>query len=97
VQLHKDYADKGVVCISVSVDKPKDNDRAHTFLKDKGAEFPNYRIEADDSKVIEEKWDTDELPKIRVYDRDGKLKGVYSDYKEVLPVVKELIEKSKSD
>src|SRR5262245_34541033 len=47
VERHKKYAEKGLVCVSVSMDKmsnPKayDKDKVLEFLKDKGATFPNF-------------------------------------------------------
>jgi hypothetical protein len=92
VQLHESYAKDGVVCMSVSLDKFKHRtaDDARDFLASKNAAFPNYYLE--DWKTIGEKWGFGGIPHVRVYDREGKVKGDYSDYKdEVIPAVKELL------
>jgi thiol-disulfide isomerase/thioredoxin len=70
VELHKTHAKDGVVCMSVTVDLAKDHERALQFLKDKGATFPNYRLE--DPKTINEKWNFNGCPAVTVYDRKGK-------------------------
>jgi thiol-disulfide isomerase/thioredoxin len=49
VALHKKYKDKGLVCMSVSMDKegPKgtyDKEKVLAYLKDQGAEFPNFIV-----------------------------------------------------
>ena len=81
--------------MSVSFDGSKNNDKALSFLKEKDADFANYRIDDSDLKTLQEKWEATLLPSIRVYNRDGTLKGAFDDYKEVIPVVKELVANSK--
>src|SRR5688572_22568012 len=49
VELHKKYKDKGLVCVSVSMDKegPKgsyDREKVLKFLKEQDAVFPNFII-----------------------------------------------------
>src|SRR5262249_33793746 len=49
VELHKKYADKGLVCISLSMDKFGDieeykKEKVLEFLKDKKASFPNFIV-----------------------------------------------------
>jgi thiol-disulfide isomerase/thioredoxin len=61
VELHKTYKDKGLVCVSVSMDRqgPKkayDKEKVLTFLKDQGAAFPNFIVadpDADEKKLTE--------------------------------------------
>src|SRR5262245_44243217 len=46
VELHKKYAEKGLVCVSVSMDEYGDDgdsrEKVQKFLKEKGATFPNF-------------------------------------------------------
>lgn len=71
VKLHHDYARKGVVCMSVSLDEPADEAKALAFLQEKGAAFPNFLI--DDFKVWADKWNIKGIPVVLVFDRSGKL------------------------
>ncbi len=78
--------------MSVSLDKKTDNDEALKFLKKTGADFANYRIEDDDNDTIGKKWDFEGPPQIRVYGRDGELKGTYLNYeKGAIPEVEKLL------
>jgi hypothetical protein len=96
VQLHDDLAKKGVVCISVSLDKKKDSDKALDFLKKTGADFANYRIEDEDNDTIHKKWDFEGPPQLRVYGRDGELKDTYLEYeKGAIPEVEKLLKEEK--
>lgn len=71
VELHQRYAKDGVVCVSVSLDEPKQRDTALTFLKSKGAAFPNYLLDEGDGGW--DKLDVKSIPAVFVYDREGKL------------------------
>src|SRR5262249_55570864 len=42
VHLHEQYRDKGLVCVSVSLDEPGKESRALEFLQEQHAAFPNY-------------------------------------------------------
>ncbi|MFO0797755.1 MAG: TlpA disulfide reductase family protein [Gemmataceae bacterium] len=42
VELHQRYADRGLVCVSVSLDKARDELAVIGFLRDQRAAFPNY-------------------------------------------------------
>ena len=92
MQLHDKYAKDGVACMSVSLDKDKGRtaSQALDFLVSKDAAFDNFYLEDLDS--LGPKWGFDGgIPLVRVYDRDGKKKGDYHDYDDVIPVVKELV------
>lgn len=59
VELHRKYADKGLVCMSVTLDDEEDKGKALTFLQDKGATFPNFILTAtskDEEKKQEERY-----------------------------------------
>jgi thiol-disulfide isomerase/thioredoxin len=71
VALHGKYADKGVACVSVSLDDPDDKDKAKKFLSDKGAAFTNFLI--DDESKWKEKWKIGGIPVVLVFGTDGKL------------------------
>jgi len=47
--MHKKYGKDGLVCMSVSVDQLDDKDKAHKFLKSKGATFANYLLDEEDT------------------------------------------------
>jgi thiol-disulfide isomerase/thioredoxin len=71
VELHQRHAKDGVVCVSVSLDNPKQRDTALAFLKSKGAAFPNYLL--DEGEAGWDKLDLKSIPAVFVYDREGKL------------------------
>jgi thiol-disulfide isomerase/thioredoxin len=71
VQLHQRHAKDRVACVSVSLDDPKDRDKALAFLKDKGAAFPNYL--ADNKDWWLDRWNIGGIPVVLVFDREGKL------------------------
>jgi thiol-disulfide isomerase/thioredoxin len=71
VELHQRYAKDGVVCVSVSLDEPKQRDTALTFLKSQKAAFPNYLL--DEGDAAWDKLDVKSIPAVFVYDREGKL------------------------
>jgi hypothetical protein len=71
--MHKKYAKNGLVCMSVSVDLVDDKDKAHKFLKSKGATFANYLLDEEETKVWQDHWDMGGPPAVFVYGRDGKI------------------------
>jgi len=71
VELHQRYAKDGVVCMSVSLDEPKQHDTALTFLKSQKATFPNYLL--DEGEAGWDKLDLKGIPVVFVYGREGKL------------------------
>ncbi len=81
VERHKRYADKGLVCVSLSVDKygdPEKYEQAKVlkFLTEKGATFPNFIVA--DRKKDEEPFvallagDFYAAPYMVMFDRAGK-------------------------
>jgi hypothetical protein len=80
VETHKKYKDKGLVCVSVSLD-PKgkedkyDKDAVLKFLRDKGAAFPNFVLlgyQADEEKVAKRFGLDGGIPFQALFGRDGK-------------------------
>ncbi len=71
VALHQRTAKDGVVCMSISLDKPDNRAAALAFLKSKGAAFPNFLL--DEGEAGWDKLDLKSIPAVFVYDRAGKL------------------------
>lgn len=71
VQIHERLGSQGVVCMSVSMDKVKDKDKALKFLQQKNAAFPNFLI--DDVGAWAEKWNVEGIPMVLVFGPDGKM------------------------
>src|SRR6267378_8449515 len=78
VEMHNKYADRGVVCMSVSVDEPEDKGKALQFLQSQNATFANYLL--DDGPAGMHYFGVNGIPAVFVYDRDGKKSGPHQDY-----------------
>ena len=80
VEMHKKYADKGLVCVSISMDKagPGEDYKAEkvlAFLKEKEARFPNFIVANpdEDEKKIEARFgDYSVIPYMVVFDKAGR-------------------------
>lgn len=80
VELHHKYADRGLVCVSVSMDKQGaaedySRDKVLAFLKEKGAAFPNFVVgvsDADEKRLNELFGKNDQIPYMAVFDRAGR-------------------------
>jgi thiol-disulfide isomerase/thioredoxin len=102
VELHRKYGDKGLVCISVSVDEPGKEKAALEFLQRVKANFANYRLE-EGIKFGLKKWDVESIPTVFVFDRDNRRAGKFTgegdkepNYKKnVVPLVIKLLGKEK--
>ncbi|MGL6095070.1 MAG: TlpA family protein disulfide reductase [Fimbriiglobus sp.] len=75
VELHRKYADSGLVVMSVDVlpEELTRKDQVLEFLRKQGAAFPNFIIR-DDDKVLDawtEKYHADMTPATVLFDRDG--------------------------
>ena len=83
VQMHRTHAADGLVCMSVNtVDvEPADREKALTFLKEKGAAFPNFVLK--DTEPNAEKWDerypTAPTPLLMLFDRKGDRVKAYEE------------------
>ena len=74
VEMHKTYADKGLVVITVSVDPPKDKDlvaQANTFLGDLKPPFLCLHLDEADT-LWSKKLDFNIPPCYFIFDRRGK-------------------------
>jgi thiol-disulfide isomerase/thioredoxin len=80
VETHKKYADKGLVCMSVSMDKFGDldeysSDKVLKFLKEKGADFPNFIVaepKKDEGELLKVLGDFSAIPYMVMFDRSGR-------------------------
>jgi len=80
VELHKKYADKGLVCVSLSMDKFGDledykKEKVLDFLKDKKATFPNFIVsdpKKDEEPLTKLIGDSSLIPYMVMFDRAGK-------------------------
>jgi thiol-disulfide isomerase/thioredoxin len=98
VRLHQRFAADGVVCLSVSVDRPQKHDAALAFLTKQKATFGNYRI-TDADEVWQKGWKISGPPAVFVFDRAGKRAAkFYSEddskpftYEEVEALVRKLL------
>jgi thiol-disulfide isomerase/thioredoxin len=104
VELHRQYADKGLVCMSVALDLPADKDKpepppgVRTFLQKQKAVFANYWLN-EEPKVWQERWHIQGPPAVFVFDREGRRAGKFDsenpdkplDYEDVKKLVHQLL------
>ncbi len=104
VKLSHNYADQGVVCVSVSVDDPGERDSVLKFLKSKKAAITNFLLDEDPS-VWQDKWDITAIPAVFVYGVDGKIAAKFDhnepqndfSYDDVEDAVDELLKRGTAD
>ncbi len=81
VEMHKKYADKGLVCVSLSMDKYGLDDDEYSkdailkFLRSKGAAFPNFIVaepKKDEEPLLKLIGDFSAIPYMVMFDRAGK-------------------------
>jgi hypothetical protein len=72
--MHEKYGSKGVACLSVSIDRPDDQELALKFLRRQKAAFTNVLLD-EPVKTWQEIFDIFGPPAALVYDRDGKVAG----------------------
>lgn len=97
VKLQEKHAKDGVVCMSVTVDKQENSEKALAFLKKQNALLPNFQI---DQKTWFDKWDIKGIPVVLVFDQNGNFKKFSQDdpdnpftYEDVEKHVQALLEK----
>ena len=94
VELHKKHAADGLVCVSLSLDKPEKEKSALEFLVKQEATFANFRLE-EGFKWLADKLDVGAIPVVIVFDRDNKRAAKFTidfDYKKnVTPLVEKLL------
>lgn len=77
--MHQKYADRGLVCLSVSVDdatEPEGVEKARKFLIQQKATFGNYLL-TEPSETWQSRFDAVGPPVIFVFDRQGKRAAKY--------------------
>jgi thiol-disulfide isomerase/thioredoxin len=75
VETHKKYAPHGLVCLSVSLDAPRDVEKVREFLKEHGATFPNFHLrdtDKDEAKIVERFGYGGGIPHLALFDVAGK-------------------------
>jgi thiol-disulfide isomerase/thioredoxin len=77
VETHNKYAAKGLVCMSVNLDKlwlrgSYSKAEALEFLKEHGADFPNFVATGDVDKISQRFGLTDFIPFVALFDKAGK-------------------------
>lgn len=93
VRMHETYGDKGLVCMSLSMDEQDDKSKALTFLTKQNASFANYLL-AEGFEAAGGKWSFNSIPTVVVYGRDGELAKVFTrsfSYGQVESFVKKLL------
>jgi thiol-disulfide isomerase/thioredoxin len=95
VDLHRKYAAKGLVCMSLSIDSPDDKPYVQRFLEEHEASFPNF-IWADPKQLEDRKKLGARLrlggsiPHLVVFSRTGEF--VYGGYEKSPDEVEDLVE-----
>ena len=75
VALHEKYAEKGLVCISVTLDDADDIGKVREFLFEKKAKFPNFLIRPTNAEkpLMKQKFNFDfTLPQMALFGRTGE-------------------------
>ena len=77
VSTHNKYADKGLVCISVSMDKlwsrgDYSKGDVLAFLREKGAAFPNFVATGDEKKISHRFGLGDSIPFMALFNKAGE-------------------------
>jgi thiol-disulfide isomerase/thioredoxin len=101
VELHQKYGDKGLVCMSVTVDPAPEDEQgppagALKFLTKQKATFANYWLD-EKAKVWQERWHIQGPPTVFVFDRQGRRAARFDSENPDKPLkyedVKKLVEK----
>jgi thiol-disulfide isomerase/thioredoxin len=98
VELHRRFAQAGLVCMSVSVDEVGARARALQFLQSQGATFANYLLD-EDAALWQQRWRLESVPVVFVFDRAGRRAGKFASddpnrqftYEEVIRLVEDLM------
>jgi thiol-disulfide isomerase/thioredoxin len=78
VDLHRRFADRGLVVVGVSMDDPEDKQQVAEFLAKHGAAFPNYLSRYGVGAEGAEAFGVGPLPCYKLYDRAGELVKEFS-------------------
>jgi len=74
--MHQKYRDKGLVCMSVSVDQPTGKQDALQFLNKQKANFPNFWLD-EEFEVWGERLNIVAPPAVFVFNREGRRAGKF--------------------
>lgn len=79
VELHRQYAERGLAVVSMSLDEPDAEPQVREFLRRSGADFDNLLSEYGGGvRAIEAFGLSGALPSYRVYDRTGELRNEFA-------------------
>jgi len=96
--MHRQHAQEGLICMSVSVDNRKRRDAALGFLQKQGADFSNFWLDERDT-LWQDRWVIQGPPAIFIFDRQGRRAARYDSenpkkpytHRDVERVVKKLL------
>jgi len=99
VRLHRRYAERGLVVLTVSLDDPSAEAEVSRFLASQGTDFPSFISRYGTSSRSVEAFEVDEgaIPYLKLYDHVGKLYKAFGqgaeepDPERVEAAVKELL------
>ena len=99
VEMHRRHAKEGLVCVSVSLDEAKEQDKPLAFLRQQGAIFHNFLLD-EEFDCWQAKFDINGPPALFVFDRDNRLVRRFDStdpnktytHEDVETVVKELLQ-----
>lgn len=98
--MHERYGKDGLVCVSISLDNPKEREAALKFLQGVRAHFTNFLLD-EDLPTWQKKFDIIGPPAVFVFDREGKRAGKFDHndpakeytYPDVEKLVRSLLQK----
>jgi thiol-disulfide isomerase/thioredoxin len=73
VELHHKYKDRGLAVIGVTFDEPEEEQTAREFLAQHGADFEHLLNQYGVGTEATEKFELDQVPHFRLYNRQGEL------------------------
>ena len=73
VEMHRKYKDRGLATIGVTFDEPEDEATAREFLAQHGADFEHLLNQYGIGTEATEKFDLEQVPHFRLYNRKGEL------------------------
>jgi hypothetical protein len=88
--MHEKYAQQGLACLSVCVDKREKSRDALKFLKEQKAVFANYLLD-ETAQVWQDRWEIDGPPCVFVFDRHNRRAGKLDSFDDAEPLVQKLL------
>jgi peroxiredoxin len=92
VQMHQKLGSQGFVGVTVSVDDLKQKEvnyfqLALDFLKEKKVAMPNYILD-EEMELWQKKLNSDAVPIVYVFNREGRIAGKFTEVKDKAPLDK---------